>query len=230
MKEPPDPDAFRQWVLDVRKRPSQDKDTVIVITGKERMGKSTLAFTLGRLLDRGFNHSRMVFAGKDFIELATSSPKGSVIVLDEAITGGFSRDAMSKQNKALVKFLVICGERNLVAVICWPNINYLEKYLREHRMHYWIMIPSGKRGYAMMKEPLPTDMLGARPSDTTLFTFNYGPIDPAKDPEWRAYQSDKSAMVGRYDFEAGASKGQVESAGQLSPQDLAGIKSIFNGD
>lgn len=224
-----DTNELVKFLRRIRDRYKRDFDTVILITAKERTGKSTLAFWLGRLIHgESWSHEQMVFAGKDFIELAKTAPKGTVIVLDEAIHGGFSRDAMGKQNKELVKFLVICGERNLIAVICWPNINYLERYIREHRMHYWFLVK--KRGTCEVREPLPTDFYGAKPASDLLFSFDY-PAVPKSDPVWKAYLAEKSGMVDRYESDEERESSRVEAGKdglQLSPEQIASIRAIWS--
>jgi hypothetical protein len=184
---------FDDWLDGVRTRHLRDMDTVILICGKERKGKSTLSFKLARMIDPSFDHTRMVFAATDLIKLATELPKGSAIVLDEAIIGGFSRDAMAKQNKDFVKFLVICGERNLVLFINFPKLKNVDSYIRG-RMHYWILLPEdAPRGFAIIHRPLPTDYPWAKDHMKQVVGFNYGHAED--DPEWGLYLKQKSKMV-----------------------------------
>src|SRR5687768_12955748 len=106
-----------EWIAELRARPGQDNDAVVIITGKERSGKSTFARWLARKLDPKFSHENVVFSGADFMELAVKSAPGTVIILDESKDGGFSRDAMAAKNKDLAKFLMVCGQRNLICLI-----------------------------------------------------------------------------------------------------------------
>ena len=55
-------------------------------------------------------------------------------MIDEGALLGFSRDAMTKNTKSLVKVLTSCRSKNNLILICIPNINLLDRYLREHRV------------------------------------------------------------------------------------------------
>lgn len=130
-----------KWIKELSTVADRDEDAVIIITGPERKGgKSNTAGWLGSRIDPDFDESRMCFSGSDFMAKAIELPKGSVLVLDEAIQGGFSRDAMKKSNTDLAKFLIVAGERNLVTIICFPNIKFLDRYVKEHRAQYWILM------------------------------------------------------------------------------------------
>jgi hypothetical protein len=163
------------------------------MVGAERVGKSTLAYMLGRKLDPWFDHTRMVFSGEQFMRLAVTLPKGSVLVLDESISGGFSRDAMSTFNKRLAKFLVVCGERNLILFILFPNRNWLDGYIKDHRSQWEINVK--KRGRAVIRKPLRSDFGSGTFWEDWLW-FNFPKVDPEKDADFNAYLEAKHAMVG----------------------------------
>ena len=184
-----------QWLEEQKRRVlTRDEDRVYLNTGPERVGKTNTSFWLGKRLDDTFDHTRMVFAADALMALALKVPKGSCIVLDEAITGGFSRDALKNQNKSFVKFLVVAGERNLHTIINFPNIRFLDPYLRHHRAHFWLLGQS--RGTALLHRRRRADYEGAKTSWPKMWGISNIPDCSAvwKD-EWEQYLEAKSAAV-----------------------------------
>lgn len=181
---------YENWIQTLRGLHESDKDAVVVITGRERTGKSTMAWTLAKRIDAGFGPGRMVFTGRDFMQEATKLPKGAALVLDEAIQGGFSRDAMGDQNKALAKFLIVAGERNLVSFVLFPNLRWLDPYIAEHRARWWVLVE--RRGVALVHEMRRADYRGAKPSWKRLFRVNFNPVEG---DDWGIYLKAKSKLV-----------------------------------
>lgn len=179
-----------KWLVSLRAQPGRDNDAVIIVTGKEGVGKSTFARWLGRQLDRKFSTERVVFSGADFMELAIRLAPGSVIVLDEATEGGYSRDAMTTRNKELTKFLMVSRQRNLISIILFPNIRWLDPYISEHRASHWALIE--KRGVALIHAARRADYKGAKPSWRQMFRTAF-PKEEGVD--WEAYRAKKAAMV-----------------------------------
>lgn len=112
-----------------------DRDYVALMTGKERKGKSTLAFQFARKLDDDFNiQKQTAWSAPSYTRQCQALPKGKPAVLDELITGGFSRDHSSPANKHLAKWFTIGGTYNLAHFLCWPNRRWADPILREHRV------------------------------------------------------------------------------------------------
>lgn len=145
---------FETWCHDIKSRPSDDRDAQILVSGDVRKGKSTFAYKVARHLDPTFDHERMVFDISTFREIADELPNGDelppgevrCLVWDEMVEGGMSREAMTKQNREMQKFFVVCGERNLIGFQLAPHIDVFDSYLRHYRATDWIMIPN--RGHA----------------------------------------------------------------------------------
>lgn len=185
-----------QWFDDMRSRVADDEDIFLPIFGGERMGKSTAAFILGHILDEDFNHERMVFEPSSFIAAGSSGiPPGSVVVMDESVQGGLNYDWNTPEAKMLLKWFVVCGERRLVNIMLFPNINWFAKYLRNHRMTYHGLVQkdrvTGKRWFRVF-EPLPVDFEGAKPFRKEVCRF---PFAKAEGPDWDAYLAKKRDYV-----------------------------------
>src|SRR5688500_14826405 len=171
-----------KWIATLKAQPGRDSDVVIIVTGKEGVGKSTFAQWLARQLSPKFSTANVVFSGADFMELAVKLPPGSVIVLDESTEGGYSRDAMTTRNKELTKFLMVSRQRNLICVILFPNIRWLDPYISEHRASHWVLVE--KRGVALVHRSKRADYKGAKPSWVQMFRTAYPKVEGT---EWDAY-------------------------------------------
>ena len=68
--------AYDEWTDELATRKDRDRDALIIITGAERTGKTTLARRIARKLDKGFNATRMFFTAAAIaaIALPASAP------------------------------------------------------------------------------------------------------------------------------------------------------------
>lgn len=179
-----------KWISRIQETPDTDNDTVIVVTGKEGVGKSTFARWLAKQVNPKFSTAWVVFSGAEFMELAVKLPPGSVVILDEATEGGYSRDAMTTRNKELTKFLMVSRQRRLTTIILFPNIRWLDPYISEHRAAYWCLIE--KRGIALVHRARRADYKGAKPSWVQMFRTGFPREEGA---DWDAYLARKASMV-----------------------------------
>jgi len=106
----------------------KDYDFFIVIDGRERFGKSTLASQIAYYLDPTYNLDRCVFTADQFAEAVEKAEKFQAIVFDEAHGYLGSRSSMSSFNKKLVKIMTEMGSKNLIVILCLPNFFELDKY------------------------------------------------------------------------------------------------------
>lgn len=183
-------DLRTKWIQRIKQTPDTDNDTVIVITGKEGVGKSTFARWLAKHINPDFTTAWVVFSGTEFMELAVKLPPGSVIILDEATEGGYSRDAMTTRNKELTKFLMVSRQRRLTTIILFPNIRWLDPYISEHRAAYWALVE--RRGLALVHRARRADYKGAKPSWVKMFRTGF---NREEGEDWNAYLARKAAMV-----------------------------------
>jgi hypothetical protein len=184
---------IQQWMDQQVKRIHNDDDLIVVITGDERTGKSTLAFLMASYMDPLFDPSvQTTFSGGDFSRVGSKLGKYRAVVLDEAIHGGFSRDAPTEANKKLAKFLTVCGERNLIGIICWPKLRWLDPILKEHRCKWNLHVEHRYRDHAVASLRLLRD--GERVFDPPFEVFKF-PFPRAHGSKWRAYKAAKSAFV-----------------------------------
>lgn len=184
-----------QWIEQNRRAvANSDQDRLYLLCGRERTGKSNMAMWLGCELDPTFDETRMCFSAQELMQKAEKLPPGSAIVLDEAIKGGFGRDAMAGDNKDLAKFLVVCGTLNLHIIVCFPNIRFLDSYVREHRANWFILMTG--RGQGILHRRRPADYPGAKTSWPRMWGIKGVPfMGDERPPLWDGYVGRKRKMV-----------------------------------
>lgn len=128
-------DGYLRKKLDfIHKIIRKNYDAVILIDGKERIGKSTLAITIGWYLsncsiDEGNISSNM----DDAADKIATLPDKSILIVDEGSLVFGSKDAMSRQQKQLIKILDVVGQKNMIIIICLPSFFDLNKTIALRR-------------------------------------------------------------------------------------------------
>ena len=111
----------------------KDFDHFIIFSGKEGMGKSTMAIKIGPYIDPNFNVNNICFTFNEIKKAIKDAPKYSYILIDEGGLNLYSRDAMTAVNRELTKLFMIMRQRNIVLAFCIPNFHLLDTYIRDHR-------------------------------------------------------------------------------------------------
>jgi hypothetical protein len=182
-------DHLDQWIQVIKSRIAQEYDEMILIEGYEGSGKSTGAYVLGKALDSGFSHERMALNGEELVTIFPDLSPGDFLVWDEAVLGGFSRDAMTKQNKTIQQMFILSRARCIINIVVIPNINWVDNITREHRARWLISFPY--RGVGVWKTPY-TKPDGTR-GWTPLFAARLP--KPVDDPDYETYYKRKHGQI-----------------------------------
>jgi len=119
-----------------------DWDSVVSVTGMEGVAKSTFAIQLCAKIDKYFRlKNNITYRYDNLVDKVYGLPKYAAIMADEMGLIAFSREAMTKANRDLVKALMVCRDQNKALVLCIPNFWFLDSYVRNHRTTYWIHLP-----------------------------------------------------------------------------------------
>jgi len=122
-------DGYLKSNLDLlAKSLKKDYDFFVIVDGRERFGKSTLAAQIAYYLDPTYNLDRCVFTADQFSEAVHKAEKYQAIVFDEAHGYLGSRSSMSAFNRRLIKIMTEMGSKNLIVILCLPNFFELDKY------------------------------------------------------------------------------------------------------
>ncbi|MHB8586449.1 MAG: hypothetical protein ACYDDF_11530 [Thermoplasmatota archaeon] len=130
----------RDWLDECQQLPAHDMDNVILYTGPERMGKSSLAIQHLHYLDPTFSIDDICGGIQDFIHrLKTRPGKGGAILADEI--RAHRRAAMRGDTIQLIETLTECGGLNRHLALCYPHEALFEGFLLDHRIRWKCHIP-----------------------------------------------------------------------------------------
>jgi hypothetical protein len=122
----------------IRNRRNRKFDSVILFTGEEGAGKSTLSLKLAKHIDPEFPLERVCFKIDEFSKRIDDSPNGSVISFDEAGFDMFNQQWWADFQQELIKKLLVIRAKELIIILCVPHRMELNKKLRERRCTFWI--------------------------------------------------------------------------------------------
>lgn len=151
-----------QLVREMHENVENDFDNVIGIWGREGTAKSTLGYWVLKKFCPDFDMEQCyVPSFEDLLKKIhdSNAREGAVFWLDEATNLASNRDWMNVDNKTFIKILEIFRSRKWTLILCIPDINRLDKYLREQRIRYtlhteildWESNPNKMRGYAELR-------------------------------------------------------------------------------
>jgi hypothetical protein len=124
-------------------RLEKNSDVVIAICGIEGSGKSTVAIILGKAIDDDFDIEKNVVYipnHQEIIKKIYQLPKGSALVIDEAIMVSYKRRWYSAAQIKLNEIYTVCRKQNIATILCMPDFNDFDRYWRDHRVLYWIQV------------------------------------------------------------------------------------------
>lgn len=126
--------TLRNNLDDMQEDVRKDDDIVIVIDGKERIGKSLLGMVVGWYLSGGkLQLKDICLSPEEFKERIRLSQQYDVIIFDECYLGLAAADWASTYNRLIKRMLVTCGQRNLMIILILPSVFDLDKYVALHR-------------------------------------------------------------------------------------------------
>lgn len=115
-------------------------DGVMIVSGIEGAGKTTLASTIAKYCDPTFpgpllndgttrrRCDRIVFDTKQILEQIDNSSVGQAIVIDEAVLSMFSQDHANDMHKILLKKFVTIRKKRLFIFLVIPSLFLLRRY------------------------------------------------------------------------------------------------------
>jgi len=143
-------DGYLQSNLNfIRQDIRNDSDAVIIVSGKERAGKSVCAMQVAKYLDPSLTLDRVTFTPAEFRKAVLSANKFECVVFDEAITGLRAQRWASEVNQSLIEMLAQIGQKNLCIIVVIPSFFELGKYVAIHRSVALLHVyrKNGQRGF-----------------------------------------------------------------------------------
>lgn len=124
-------------------RIENNKDAIIFVGSEKGGGKSTFSITSAlilRQLGAKFDFNSNIFYGEGQFDEAIkkiSSMRKHVLIFDEMIDFGFSKNAMTRLNKNLVTLFNKARKNNHIIFMCMPYFSELDKSMR-NQVNFWV--------------------------------------------------------------------------------------------
>ncbi len=140
----------KKIVPDLKKK---DMDCVFAVDGRERIGKSVFAMTIGAYMSsvfkKNFDLSNICFSPLEFRNKVIKASKNEVVIYDEAYGGLSSSGSLSEINRLLKSLMMEMGQKNLLIFVLLPTFFLLEKYVALFRARglFHIYSNKGRRGF-----------------------------------------------------------------------------------
>ncbi len=189
---------------------SQNDDCLVIIDGFEGSGKSSVAFQLCHYLEPGWNpQDRVIIDYEDWLQFYEAGDRGKTYLLDEGGDLAFSRDAMSGQNKHVVRILQMARILNNIMIVCCPSIHWLDKYIREHRALIYIKVHKEFHAGGVNRGRATVHWKSVRFDPTAssikvnwspVFDLEFHPV-PKSSKQWATYEKLKIAKIQTRAFE-----------------------------
>jgi hypothetical protein len=79
------------------------------------------------------NKENWVFTAEDMLTRPYELPRGGVLIADEGATTMLADDTITKEGKEVKKLITVLRERNLFVIICVPEWDLVQPYIRARR-------------------------------------------------------------------------------------------------
>ena len=142
---------FYMFAKKTRKRVRRKWDAVYGITGAEGVGKSTLAYQMGKHMDDTFSMERNIIFSPDKEKVRRAIvdlPRYSVIDVDEAIKMLYKLNWYQDAQIFLNMIYALCRRENKISLLLMPRFRDFSEFFRNHRILLWIHCIS--RGHAIL--------------------------------------------------------------------------------
>ena len=186
---------------DIKNRPANGFDSIIMCTGERRTGKTTVTSQTARRIDAEFPVGHMTFRISDFNKVLNDNPYADPEngiwpqdVLDEAGFDLFSQNWMERMQRNMVKKFEVIGLKKQIVWLVLPHRDFLNKKLREGMAQFWLNteVRHGKRGLVEVRRGVPNKwQLDRYWGPHAAFTFK----DMDDDPWWDEYLVKKRAFI-----------------------------------
>jgi energy-coupling factor transporter ATP-binding protein EcfA2 len=202
----------------------KNKDHFIVVTGKEGVGKSTCAIQIACLLSPRFTLQNVCYTMSDYLRIIEEGKRGDVALLDEGNLFLFSREAMTKENRNMIKLFALMRQKGIITVICVPQYKTIDPYVKEHRIDTLVYCCSTGSYFCYANKKALTiintcikkglDLGKIRVPNGTFWPGHWNKGVPTmNDINWNEYESVKGSQFGEFLQEL---KGQASERDGLS--------------
>jgi len=198
-------DYLVQYIKQVRQE--KGKDCMMLTSGAERSGKSTLAQKVGRKYaesrGRKFTLDSICFTKEEIRKAMAIGKIRDHFIFDEAGFSIYYLDWYDELNKELKKLLQIVGKKLLFFNMLAPHKDYVDSSIQLTRMHLWAYVfEDHEMGRCCEVRVGHPDRWKRYTWWTPLISFQFGKLD---DDIWLGYEKRKDEFIesvqsGEYKF------------------------------
>lgn len=199
-------DKMRAFTNMVRRGIEQKWDFVMVIDGREGSGKSSLGLHMKAMYDGFYNLDHVLFNASEMVTEMQVAPRGSCIIVDEAIISLYKREALKDFQTTLVKAFSIVRARNLFFILVLPNFQDLDPNIRT-RANYRLYTHAkrGVRGYLKVFQPQRTPWSSGWLYQTLIWEYKFPALPDEFQKEYDTFK-ESSLMETLKDFKVDIEK------------------------
>jgi hypothetical protein len=201
----------------------KDFDYVAIISGRVGKGKSTLSQQLAKFFDKTFDTSRVCFSAEEFIQVTSTCPKHSAVILDESFEPLNTKISLSPAFLKIQNHLNIIRQRNLFIILVLPSFFDLHKSVALYRS--WNLFHVYGEGFAgrgrfVAFSPDSKRMLyirGGKYNDYNAWKGNFhGKFTAKQVIDWKEYEKKKLTHL----------KSQGDNLGKGRVRDIQKVKLV----
>ena len=132
-------------IQNIKKYQKKGYDSLILIDGDRRTGKSTLGKTIAYLINPDLTINNFVAGIEEAPEKISSSKYDDVLFFDEGSLIANSKDAMRKKNVQLEKIIDVVGVKRLVLIFCMPSFFKISNPIAVQHSRFLLHVYTGKK-------------------------------------------------------------------------------------
>lgn len=144
-------DGYLRKALDVAIQRVKKKnwDYLAIVSGLPGAGKSTLAKTIAKYCCPWFDETYIAFTDDAFIDITTSCPEYSAVVLDESFASLNTKISLTPEFLKIINHIQLIRQRHLFIIFCIPNFFDLTKGIAIFRSSHLFVVydTEGDRGH-----------------------------------------------------------------------------------
>ena len=132
-------------VKNIMKYQKKGYDTLLLIDGARRTGKSTLGKTIAYLINPNGTINNFVAGLEEAPDKIDKAKEEDYLFFDEGSLVASSKDGMTKLNKQLEKIIDVIGIKKLVLIFCMPTFFGISRAISVDHSRFLLHVYTGKK-------------------------------------------------------------------------------------
>lgn len=132
-------------IQNIMKYQEKGWDTLLLIDGQRRCGKSTLGKTIAYLINPNLTINNFVAGIEEASDKIDKVKEKDVLFFDEGSLIANSKEVMKKLNVQLEKIIDVVGVKRLVFIFCMPSFFKIANSIAVHHSRFLLHVYHGKK-------------------------------------------------------------------------------------